>query len=154
MVDRYYITVIFQNFLYGLILLFAFIYSCLILFIRRFRHRNNIFILNICLSIIAFSIYFVIYFTMSTFVPQLLWVPNLCSVLYYVYCIVNITIAFSFISFTVHRFCSIVYHIKPFFKTQRWVLICIASQRIIELILALPCLLKRPTVSITALYIF
>jgi hypothetical protein len=67
MADQYYIANIIDDFLFALIILFAFIHSCFILFIRRFRHRNNIFIVNICFSLISNSIYFVIYFTMQYF---------------------------------------------------------------------------------------
>lgn len=105
--------------------IFALLYALPILFIPRFHHRHNIFILNICLTIIGSCIYFLIYFAMRYFDIQRLYASNLCILLFYAY---NIAVPFAFVSFTIHRFCSIIYHTKPFFKTRKCVAICIASQ--------------------------
>jgi len=153
MVNEYYILMIFQDFLFTLIAFLALVYSCLILSIRRFRHHNNIFILNICMSLIAFSFYYIVFATMSLFNPVKLYAPQTCNILYFMYNFLSITTPFSFVIFTIHRFYSLVYHTKPFFKTNKWVMITISSQRIIELILCIPYLIVKQTVSIVFLYI-
>jgi len=153
-VDGNYIALIVEDILYALIVLFNIIHSCLILFNHRFRHRNNMFILNICFSLFAHVVYFGIYFNMQYFDSRRLFVLQMCNFLFYAYNIASVTTPLSFVTFTIHRYCSLVYHTKPFFKGQRWVVICIASQRIAELILALPYVLRIQPVSIASLYIF
>jgi hypothetical protein len=147
MTDPFYITTVLQVSLYSLILFLAFIYSCSILFIRRFHHHNNIFILNICLTIIGTCLYFIIYFTMLYFDLRSLYAPNMCIVLLYAYNIASIGIPFGFLTFSVHRFCSIVYHTKPFFKTKRWMVICIGCQWTSEFIISLPFIFRSGSVS-------
>ncbi len=153
MIDEFYIAVIIEDFFFGLILLIAFVYSCLILFIRRFHYINNIFILNICFTIISNVIFFIIYFTMLYFNVQRLYAPHMCILLLYAYNIASIGIPFSFVTFTIHRFCSVVYPIQRFFKTKLWIVICITSQWIGEFIISLPFIFRKEPVSIHLLFI-
>ncbi len=85
---------------------------------------------------------------MSYFENARLVTPQSCAILYYAYSIAVIGIPFAFVTFTVHRFCSIVFHTKPLFKTKKWVMICIASQWIGEGIVSLPFVLRPGPVSI------
>ncbi|CAF4209771.1 unnamed protein product, partial [Rotaria sordida] len=80
---------------------------------------------------------------MRYFDVRRLYAPHLCILLLYVYNIAGIAIPFSFVTFTVHRFCCIVYHTNLFFKTKRWVTICIVSQWIGEFVISLPFLFRR-----------
>jgi hypothetical protein len=149
MTDPFYITTILQASLFSLNVLFAFMYSCSILCNRRFHHRNNVFILNMCLTIICTCVYFLIYFTMFYFDLRRLYTPNMCLFLLYTYNIASMEIPFSFVTFSVHRLCSIRYHTKPFFKTKRWVVICIGSQWIGEFVISLPFIFRKASVSIS-----
>jgi hypothetical protein len=151
MVDYHYLSMIIQDVLFALIVLLALIHSCFIIFIPRFRYTNNIFILNICFSLIGISVYFSVFFAMLYFDFLRILAIDTCGIVFYIYNIASITIPFSFLTFTIHRFCSIVYQEKPFFKTKRWVMICIGIQRIIELILAIPYIFAGSTVSIASL---
>jgi hypothetical protein len=153
MVDKNYIALIVEDILYALLFLFNFIHLCLILFNRRFRHHNNMFILNICVSLMVHIVYFGTYFNMQYFDSRRLFFLQTCNFLFYAYNIASVTTPLSFVTFTIHRYCSIAYHTKPFFKRKRWVVICIASQRIAELIIASPYFLKIQLVSIASLYI-
>lgn len=80
----------------------------------------------------------------------------ICST-YLQYCIIclyirySITTPFSFVNFTIHRYCTIAYHGKPFFKKKRWVIISIVGQRIIELIIGLPYIVLQQRVSTISL---
>jgi hypothetical protein len=123
-----------QYSLYTAILFIAVVYSCLIIFLRRFHHRNNIFILNLCINIIFTCVYFIIYFKAVYFnIP-----PGLCIFFHYAFNVASIEIPFALVVFTVHRFCSIVYHTKPLFKTKQWIAICISSQWIGQFVISLP----------------
>jgi len=153
MVDQYYIIIVVQDFFFVLIFFFSFTHSCLIVFNRRFHQHNNIFILNICISLICTTFYFALFFTMLYFDPRHLHAASTCSILFYAYNIASITTPFSFVNFTIHRFCTIVYHMKPFFKTKRWVIICIIIQRIGEFIVAIPYIFKKQQ-SVSNLYLY
>jgi hypothetical protein len=143
-----YIMTIVIDILCSLILFLAFIYSLFILFNHQFHHHNNMFILNICLNIISACIYFIIYFTMYYFNISLLYASNTCNLMLYGYLIAGIQIPFSFVTFSIHRYCSIVHYANPFFKTKRWVGICIASQWIGVCVISLPYALRKQLVSI------
>jgi len=153
MVDGYYIVLIVEDSLYALIFLFNFIHSCFILFFRNFRHLNNMFVLNICFSFFIHIVFFLNYFNMLYFDFARLFVLKTCNFLFYAYNISSGTTPLSFVTFTIHRYCSIVHYTKPFFKRKLWVVICIASQRIAELIIASPYLLRIQPVSIASLNI-
>ncbi len=146
--DTSYIMTILIVTLFSLILFLASIYSLFILFNHRFHDHNNMFILNICLNIISTCIFFIIYFTMFYFNVALLYAPHTCIILLYAYLYASIQIQFSFVTFSIHRYCSIVHYGKPFFKTKRWVGICIASQWIGVCIISLPYVLRKGSVSI------
>jgi hypothetical protein len=143
----YIITVVIVT-LFSLILFLASIYSLFILFNHHFHHHNNMFILNICLNIISACIYFIIYFIMFYFNYSRLYALNTCNVVFYAYLIAGSQIPFSFVTFSIHRYCSIVHYGKPFFKTKRWVGICIASQWIGVFIISLPYAFRKQSVSI------
>ncbi|CAF0859162.1 unnamed protein product [Adineta ricciae] len=64
--------------------------------------------------------------------------PELCILFYYAFNIASLAIPFAFIAFTIQRFCSLLYHTKHFFKTKRWIALCIASQWFVEFIISLP----------------
>jgi len=67
--------------------------------------------------------------------------------LFYAHNIASTDIPFAFVAFSVHRFCSIVYHNRPLFKTKKWTAICIAIQWIVVLMLSLPFVLQKTNVS-------
>jgi len=140
--------IIIMDILFTLILFVALVYSLALLFIHRLYHQNNMFILNIFHTIISCCIYFIIYFTMLYFDIQLLYAPRTCILLLYAYNIASIEIPFSFVAFSIHRFFSIVYPAKPFFKTKRWGMICIGSQWIAQYVVSLPFVLRKEPVSI------
>ena len=116
--DSSYILTILMDTLFSLILFLAFIYSLSILLNRRFHHHNNMFILNICLNITSACIYFIIYFTMFYFNIGLLYASHTCILLLYGYNIASIQIPFSFLVFSIHRCCSIVYYTKTIFQDK------------------------------------
>ncbi|UJR17087.1 hypothetical protein I4U23_003984 [Adineta vaga] len=132
--DIYYTLEVFRNFVYSGVLFIALLYSGLILAIPRFRHQNNMFILNLCINSLSTCIYFIIYFYAIYYdMPQ-----SMCVLFQYAFNIASIQIPFAFVAFTIHRFCIIVYHTKEFFKTNQWVIVCILTQWISLFIISLP----------------
>ncbi|CAF1140789.1 unnamed protein product [Adineta ricciae] len=132
--DIYQTLEIVRNTVYATVLFIALVYSCLILFIPRFRHRTNMFILNFCINTIFTAAYFIFYFYGIYYdMPQ-----SMCVLFQYAFNVASVQVPFAFVAFSVHRFCVIVYHIKPFFKTKNWVAICIATQWIAQLLISLP----------------
>ncbi|CAF1353071.1 unnamed protein product [Adineta ricciae] len=67
---------------------------------------------------------------------------DFCLFIYYTYGTASIQMPFAFVTFTIHRFCSILYHNRPFFRTNKWVIICIAGQWIIQFIVSLPFIFR------------
>lgn len=124
------------------------LYAMPILFISHFRNQINMFILNICLSISMTNLYFAIRFLVGQFDGARLLVPESCAMMSYAYGVSAIGIPFSFLTFTVHRYCLVVHHTKPLFKTNGWIGICIASQWIMVLIISIPYAFIQGAVSI------
>ena len=121
--------------LYATTAFIALLYACVILCIRRFREINNIFIVNICLSITMSCVYFTSYFPVALSMDS---TSHLCVFYSYLFNLASITIPYSFVAFTVHRFCIVNYHRARLFKKIEWMIICIGSFWIIQLILSLP----------------
>ncbi|CAF1288683.1 unnamed protein product [Adineta ricciae] len=142
MADLATILSILQLVLMGLALVLTLIYSLSILSNRRFHHQNNIFILNICFAIMTSAIFFLAYLSILNFNVKLFYISNICIIIYYAYSIASIQIPFAFVAFTVHRFCFILYHTRPFFRTNKWVIICIGGQWIIQFLISLPFIIR------------
>lgn len=129
--------------LYGIIACIALIYSCLIIFLRRFHHRNNAFILNLCINTIFTCLYFIIYFNAGSYFLS----PAECIFFHYAFNVASVELAYAFLAFSIYRFCSVVYHNRPLFKTKKWIVICISSQWIGQFVISLPFFFEKYTVN-------
>jgi len=123
---------------FGITILLALFYSLTILCIRRFHHRLNIITVNICVTVICSSIFWMGYFIMWEYYIQDLFTEKTCTFLFYLQSISTCLIPLAFVTLTVNRFCSIIYSRKAFFTTKKFVIICIATQWIVACILSLP----------------
>jgi hypothetical protein len=123
---------------FGITILIALIYSLIILLIRRFHNRLNILTVNICVAIISASIFWMGYFIMWEYYIQDLFTEKTCSFLFYLQSISTCLPPLAFVTLTINRLCSIIYSRKAFFKTKKFVVICIATQWIVACILSLP----------------
>jgi hypothetical protein len=123
---------------FGICIFLALIYSLLILLIRRFHHRLNMFTVNICVAVICGCTYWMGYFIMYEYDIQNLFTEETCTFLFYIRTISTSQIPYSFAILTINRFCSIIYPGKALFKTKIFVVICVASQWIVACILSLP----------------
>ncbi|UJR14415.1 hypothetical protein I4U23_001412 [Adineta vaga] len=72
-----------------------------------------------------------------------LYTPSMCIYLHFTYNIAAISIPFSFATYTVYRFCFIIYYTKPFFKTKLWVFICISGEWVAVCLTSLPFVLRN-----------
>jgi len=134
-IDLLTLLIYIQMALYATITFFAFLYASIILCIRRFRETNNIFIANICLSITFTCSYFASYFpTMMTMYET----PYLCVFYTYLFNLASIAVPYSFLAFSFHRYCMIIYHKNSLFKKKRWTIMCIAGLWTFQLIISLP----------------
>lgn len=128
--------------LFGLSVLLALVYSLSILLIFRFRHRLNMLTVNICTAMLCSYIYWTAYFTMWEYYIDKLFTLMTCTFLFYIQFISICIIPFSFVILTINRFCVIIYSTNTFFKTKKFLILCISSQWITACLLALPYVLN------------
>lgn len=122
-----------QSCIFMLTAFLALIYACLILFNRRMHRTNHIFILNICINIITCCTYYTVYFQIRSRRMSLV----VCVIFDYCFAIASMQIPFAFVTFTIHRYCSILYFTTGFFKTKKWVILCITLQWISQFVCSL-----------------
>jgi hypothetical protein len=122
--------------LFVIIISSACVYSAPILLIGRFRTSINILTINLCVSAIICSTYWIIF--------CILQVKSLdkptgwnCLLLQYFQTFVNGQEIYSLCVISINRFCFILYNNKVLFRTRRWSYICIGSQWLIGMILPL-----------------
>jgi hypothetical protein len=126
--DILHILNIIRHILFSLIFVLSLIYSTTISFVRRFHHRTDIFTLNICLAAMCCSTYYISYFVLYDYHTELMLIDNICMWLIYLRMMSSCQIAFAFITVTTNRLVSMIYHLNPFFKTKRWIFLCIICQ--------------------------
>ena len=128
--------------LFGLILLVALIYCIPILRLRRYRYRNNLLTLNICLATILSSIYWFIFYLFLEIdrLRTVTFITAHCHWFLVVPVILTLQVPFSFVTASFNRLCVIVYPHKSSFKSTRWILICIFIQHLLCVVLPLPML--------------
>lgn len=124
--------------LFASIIVVALIYSIPILLVRRFHRSNYLLTLNFCLASLFFGIEYMISYIFLEIDRQRIFSIDTCRIFMYFQGCVFSQVVFALLIISINRFCSIIYHSNPFFKQQRWVIICVASQWIIGLLLALP----------------
>lgn len=129
--------------LFGLIFLIAFVYAIPIISIRQFHHAHMILTLNICLVTGCCCFYWFIFYIMLLVdvYGTYAFLINSCIFVSLVPAILTLQVPLSFVTVSINRFCSVVYHTKDLFKTKRWVFICILSQWIFGTLVILPILL-------------
>ncbi|CAF1349008.1 unnamed protein product [Adineta ricciae] len=136
-----------------LIALLSLIYSLLILLIPRFHSINNIFIVNLCVSALYTSIYYIVFYVSYYLTARDIFTPNGCVMLFYAHNVASIIIPFSFVTYSVHRLCSIKCYNQPLFKTKKWIATCIATHWIGVLIISLPFVFQKTDVCVDVLWL-
>ena len=151
MADLIYIFVLLEDCFVALAAFFILLYLIIVLCVRRLRNVHNALTLNVFCSIIAASTFFSVYFSLNYFDARRLYNPHLCIVLFYAYGLTATAIQFAFVTFSIHRYFSIVHHTKPFFRRKQWIVMCIAGQWLIQCVAAAPFVLRRSPVRIRLL---
>lgn len=124
--------------IFTIIILCVLIYSIPIICIRRFHQHNNILTLNVCLATVLCCLSWLPIFVVPLSANLYEFLINTSIYLVIAETIFTIQVPFSFVTAAIHRYCSIVYHSKSFFKTKRWIILCIGGQWILGFILSVP----------------
>ena len=124
--------------IFSVIFILASFYSVATLAVIRLCHRNQLLTINLSLAAVGCSAYWIFMFTTLTFYPRYLLNPHMCPTTQYFEMVCTLQVPLAMIAMSAHRCCSIVYHTKAFFKTKRWVVLCIATQWTVGFLVALP----------------
>lgn len=127
-----------QTILFILIILLALIYLMPIIFLTRFHRRNNVLTLNVCVATIFCCAVWLPDAKIFTSADTLARWEQFYTYLRVLQTLFTIQVPFSFVLVSIHRYCSIVYRKQSFFKTKRWIVLCIASQWSLGTVLAWP----------------
>ena len=138
MVDTILVIRYVQLTIFALIFILASFYSISTLVLFRLYQLNQLLTVNVCLAAIGCSAYWISFYTTLTFFPEYLMNPDLCPVLSYFEMMCTLQFSLSLIAVSVHRCCSIINHANGFFKTGKWIILCIASQWTLGFLLATP----------------
>ena len=131
-----------QIVLAAITILAALIYSLPIVCIRRFHHRNNIFTLNVCLTMMLCCVVYAFILVLSLLPGPSRhgrWLTVLKTE-------IEVSVVVSFVLVSVHRCCSIVYHRNKFFRSKQWVMACLAGEWILASIICVPFVVKSKSV--------
>ena len=107
-----YIIILFLSLLFILCML----YIIPILFIKRFHNSNNIFTVNICLTITFCTLYHLIYFIMLINTKTIYINKYYCHLIEYFRIMITCQIGYSFLTISIYRYTIVIYHWKTFFK--------------------------------------
>jgi hypothetical protein len=127
-----------KTILFVLIITAFVVYSLPIIFIPRFRIRYNILTLNLCLATLCCVLCWCVYETIAQFNTKLLFRDSTCGFLLYMVMMCLCQASFSNLNISVIQLCDIVYHRNQFFRTNRWLVICIGIQWSASIILSVP----------------
>ena len=135
-----------QMLLFVLIIALTLTYSAPLLIIRRFRHYFNIYSLNICLSTLICSLFWIYIYIISKVDIRQLYYSPVCAFISYLQVALTICIPYSLIIISIHRYCLVVHHRQRYLQSTQWILICFLSQWLIGFVLSSPMLTKRTPV--------
>lgn len=138
MVDIAEIIALIRIGLFCIPIILAFVYSILLLFVRRFHHRINSLTLNICLAIICIAVYWISFFLLLQYYREHLFAQRTCWIVFYSQAVNSYLAPFAFVTLTIHRFLSIVYPTNGTFKSKHFLALCIFIQWITVFIVAIP----------------
>lgn len=129
-----------------IIVLLSLMYLFLAGVVFRCHYRSDILTFNLCISFTFCSIYWLLfcidwdYFNLQIFNSQ----PYNLSTYFKV--MLSCQLAFAFVTIPINRYFSIRYPTKIFFKTNRWLVLCISSQWIVGFLVPLPLISSQYSV--------
>lgn len=132
------ILVIVKIVILSLIAIAACIYSIPLCFVRRFHKPLHLLSLNVCIAAFICASYWIIYFTMNTFYQNILWTEQSCLLILYLQTTVNCQVIYALCVVSLNRLFSIVYRNKIFFRSKKWVIICVGAQWVFAALIPSP----------------
>jgi hypothetical protein len=123
----------------------AVIYIVSIWLIRRTQGQTYIFTINLAIAIILFSSSELLNI-FKNLIDKAKLNPYFCSFYNYHQFFVAIHVPFSLIAVSFYRFLTIVYHSTVFFRTKRFVTLCIAGQWFLGVVFSVPSIFVDPQV--------
>jgi hypothetical protein len=130
-----------ESIIFLIIILIALVYSIPIICVRRFHQHNNIFTLNVCVATILCSFSWFPIYGVFMFYNPLEVIAKIFRFFNIAETIFTIQVPFSFVIASIHRYCSLVYHTKIFFRRKRWLILCIGGQWMLGFVLTIPNLI-------------
>jgi hypothetical protein len=134
------IIIIVRIIVLGFVSILACLYAIPLCFIRRFHTPANLLTLNVCIAAFVCSTYWTIFYTMDTYYPQIIWTPQSCTVIPYLHNMVNSQELYAVCLVSLNRLFAIVYKNKAFFRTKRWVAVCVSAQWVAGALMPAPAL--------------
>jgi len=124
----------------GLVSVAACLYAIPLGFIRRFHTPVNLLTLNVCIAAFVCSTYWIIFYIMNAYYPEIIWTPQSCVVIPYLQNVMDCQELYAVCLVSINRLFTIVYKNKPFFRTKKWVAVCVTAQWILAALIPLPAL--------------
>ena len=119
-------------------ILMAMGYALPIIFLPRFYHRNNFLTLNVCIANILCFLVWLPDDPLFMSDGSRVWQNKFYISLKIFQTLLTVQLPLSFALISVHRYCSIVYRKKGFFKTKRWIVLSITLQWTFGILLSIP----------------
>jgi hypothetical protein len=132
------ILVITKAIILGFISIGACLYAIPLCFIKRFHTPLHLLSLNVCITAFICGTFWAIYFIMTTFYFDILWTAKSFIPILYVQTTVNCQVLYALCMVSLNRLLTIVYKNNAFFRTNKWVAICVSSQWIFAAAIPLP----------------
>lgn len=126
--------------LLGVTTIGACLYAIPLCFVRRFHKPTHILTANVCITVFIFSIFWIIFFTMNTYYPSILWTTKSCLPIAYVQNVGICQVLYALCMVSLNRLFTIIYKNKVLFHTNLWAGICISAQWILATLIPLPIL--------------
>ena len=124
-------------------LIIGLFYLIPIIILPRFHHRNHFLTLNVCIANILCCLVW--------FPDDPLFRNDSTTTMRNIQTIFTLQVPFSFVIVSIHRYCSVVYRKKTFFKSRRWICLCVGIQWILGILLSIPDLMNFHKVKIHSL---
>jgi len=124
----------------GLVSVVACLYAIPLCFIRRFHTPINLLTLNVCVAAFVCSTFSATFYVMNAYYPEIIWTPKSCVVIPYLQNMVDSQEIYAVCLVSLNRLFTIVYKNKQFFRTKRWVAVCVSAQWILAALIPSPTL--------------
>jgi len=125
---------------YSSVSIVACLYAIPLCFIRRFHTPVNLLTLNVCVAAFVCATYSATFYVMNAYYPEIIWTSKSCIVIPYLQNMVDSQELYAVCLVSINRLFTIVYKNKPFFRTKKWVAVCVSAQWILAALVPSPAL--------------